>query len=378
MKKVLLVNLDHGKQSFHVNFVPLGLLKLSTYYKNKNYEIYYTSCRRKTTIKPDIICFSPVFLFNLKKDLQFILSIRNKFPEAFIRIGGISASLKPEIFKKIEGNIEVITGLQDYLDDLAPDFNIARTTDCYGFTSRGCKNNCKWCVVPKIEGKIRIANNWELSLDSNKRLFMALDNNLLACGPDHVDNVLKKVKEKNLKIDVNQAMDCVLFAKNEDYARIFKKYNNFYKIRFAWDSKRQDKYIDKTIELLNKHKISGTRNWYCLYGFKDEPEIYYNRIKHLMIRKQSIKPMRYRDIDSGHYKIGWGGFYDKFTEWCNSFSVRGVMGGTSNLKNLGNNFKEFCDIIDLLNVMKQTKVHKQGTTLIDSDFEKILKAIRKK
>lgn len=53
----------------------------------------------------------------------------------------------------------------------------------YVITSRGCPNNCWFCSVPKREGRLRelpIRDGWNV-----------LDDNLLACSPNHILAVLK-------------------------------------------------------------------------------------------------------------------------------------------------------------------------------------------
>lgn len=52
----------------------------------------------------------------------------------------------------------------------------------YTITSRGCPNRCWFCAVPKREGgqlrELPIADGWNV-----------LDDNLLACSPEHIDGV---------------------------------------------------------------------------------------------------------------------------------------------------------------------------------------------
>ena len=48
--------------------------------------------------------------------------------------------------------------LPDEIDLLQPDYSIYPQIDkktAYGFLTRGCPNRCKWCVVPKKEGKVK-------------------------------------------------------------------------------------------------------------------------------------------------------------------------------------------------------------------------------
>lgn len=56
------------------------------------------------------------------------------------------------------------------------------------FTSRGCNNNCPWCLVPAREGRIRvlpIRDGW-----------IVQDNNLLQCPHWHISQVLEMLKRQ--------------------------------------------------------------------------------------------------------------------------------------------------------------------------------------
>ena len=59
----------------------------------------------------------------------------------------------------------------------------------YVVTSRGCPNNCWFCVVPKREGRIRelpITNGWNV-----------LDSNLIACSEPHLEAVCDMLKKQD-------------------------------------------------------------------------------------------------------------------------------------------------------------------------------------
>ena len=57
------------------------------------------------------------------------------------------------------------------------------------FTSRGCNNNCGFCGVPKIEGKIR-----ELPVVEGN---IIQDNNFLQCSRAHKDKVFEMLKSQS-------------------------------------------------------------------------------------------------------------------------------------------------------------------------------------
>ena len=54
------------------------------------------------------------------------------------------------------------------------------------FTSRGCPNKCRFCLVPALEGKIQV-----LPIRSGN---IVQDNNLLACPQGHLNQVFKMLK----------------------------------------------------------------------------------------------------------------------------------------------------------------------------------------
>jgi hypothetical protein len=71
--KILLINLSHGIKSKRLQLFALALLKLSTFYKKNNHTTYAISSGQNIkNITPDVICVSPVFLFNIKLDIRYI------------------------------------------------------------------------------------------------------------------------------------------------------------------------------------------------------------------------------------------------------------------------------------------------------------------
>jgi len=60
------------------------------------------------------------------------------------------------------------------------------------FTSRGCNNNCPWCLVPKREGKLK-----ELPITPGN---IIQDNNFLQCSREHKGKVFEMLKtQKSIK-----------------------------------------------------------------------------------------------------------------------------------------------------------------------------------
>ena len=334
---VLLVNLDHGSKtrSTHVP-VALGLLKLGAYYRQEKHTVKMASCQYlNKTFTPDIICFSPLFFFNLKADLGFILSYRKMFPKALIRIGGMTVTFKRDVYTKHLGtkNVELVEGLQPEFDGVLPAYDLLGMTVSYGFTSRGCTRKCEWCVVPKTEGKMQKVGHWKNSIHPDHKLYLAMDNNFLACGYDWVEDVITEFVNRKMKVDFNQGLDCRIFASDGRFVELFHRHKEvFYALRFSWDSKAQDKYVVKTLEMLKKTKVKGSSNtlWYMLYGAHDNPEEIWNRIRVLTSYGNRIKPMCFRNLETGGYESGW---VEKFRQY-----IYGVSGSTNYISE--NNFRD--------------------------------------
>ena len=306
---ILLVKLDHGTPSKSKNGPDsLGLLKLSAYFKSKNLETRLVSCRKKLFLKeePEAVCYSPLFGFRLKKDLQYISAFQKRFPRSKLMIGGVQASLRPETFKRYFPKAEIAVGLQDW-DTISPDYAIAGKEFSYGFTSRGCVRRCEWCIVPKTEGKIRTIDGWKSTLGEGHTFFSCMDNNILASGAPWFESVMSELEARKIKVDFNQALDCRIFVK-EGFAEIFKRYLHvFQKLRFAWDASSVDKYALKTLELFERHglKTSGQDTFLMLYGNGEDPGEIWRRLKLLTSYDQKIKPIRFLDLKTGEGAGGW-------------------------------------------------------------------------
>ncbi len=69
----------------------------------------------------------------------------------------------------------------------------------YVITSRGCPNNCWFCSVPKREGGIRwlpVTDGWNV-----------LDDNLLACTPEHILLVFEMLKRQTHSIEFTGGLE---------------------------------------------------------------------------------------------------------------------------------------------------------------------------
>ena len=122
----------------------LALMKLSHYFKGQGHEVYFEQSVTRSIFEPnyDLVFGSAIFSTSEKKLKLF----KSHFPSA--KVGGTGSGEK--------WTVEDFTG--EYPDQydysIYPDFRHS-----IGFSQRGCRLRCKFCVVPEKEGKNRSVNS---------------------------------------------------------------------------------------------------------------------------------------------------------------------------------------------------------------------------
>jgi len=152
------------------------------------------------------------------------------------------------------------------IDEMFPDYSIYPDCDyAIGYITRGCPNNCRWCVVPRKEGKIHTYRDWHdlVRPDSDKLVLM--DNNILAC--DYGINQLKSLIDSGYKIDLNQGMDARLVT--DETAQMLSRLKWIRYLRFSCDTTAQIEHILKTAEMLGKYGIKPYRLFIYLLVTED-------------------------------------------------------------------------------------------------------------
>lgn len=151
--------------------------------------------------------------------------------------------------------------LPDEVDSAFPDYSIYPKVDyAVGFITRGCINNCDFCVVPKKEGKIRPYRSVKDLIRSDSNKLVLMDNNILAS--DFGIRELEKIAGSGIEVDLNQGMDIMLLTPEiiDLLSRI--KWINY--IRFSCDKMYQVDYFAKWMPLLRKKKMHNKLFIYLL------------------------------------------------------------------------------------------------------------------
>lgn len=218
---------------------------------------------------------------------------------------------------------DIRSQLPDEIDRLQPDYSIYPNVDkrtAFGFLTRGCPNKCRWCVVPRKEGRIRpYMDIDEIAIEGRTNIVL-MDNNILAAG-DYAVEQLEKIIKRNYRIDFNQALDARLV--DDKFAQLLAQCRWIdRRIRFGCDTPKQVEECERAISLINAH---GYRGEYFLYTMLNEDfSECYERILHWwernhqcrMEHKPNIYPYAqpYRDPDNpshrpppmaeGHGRVG--------------------------------------------------------------------------
>lgn len=250
----------------------------------------------------DIIYITSLFTYNSQEVIQTIKYYKKKFPNSKIKVGGIFASLLPDLIKN-ETGVEPHVGLlnkKQKIENCPPDYSLFPALDySISFTTRGCENDCPFCAVKKHEPKFYIKENWIKDINPFFRKIIFWDNNWF-CSPNINKDIssLKDLAEKGItQIDFNQGLDCRLF--NEDMAKSIR-HLPINPIRFAFDNHSEDGSIQKAINLAKKYGFNDIRV-YVLYNFNaknDTPEYFYYRVNEINKLGAHSYPMRYRPLDA--------------------------------------------------------------------------------
>lgn len=151
--------------------------------------------------------------------------------------------------------------LPDEIEHMYPDYSLYpkhTAGKAYGFLTRGCPNNCPFCIVCAKEGRksCKVANldQWW----NGQKHIVLQDPNLLACR-DHMD-LLGQLADSKAWVDMNQGLDARMLTDANIEALCKLKMKN---IHFAWDLMDRSEAILKG---LNLWKSAGKKASHGAWG----------------------------------------------------------------------------------------------------------------
>lgn len=259
----------------------LALMKLSANLKARGEEVTLTRDTTHGLFEPEYshVYASAIFQFSRDK----IERLRTTYPQALI--GGTGTTSQAQI--------EQITGEFDGLDySLYPTYEPS-----LGFTQRGCRLSCKFCVVPTKEGKNRtvatIADIWRG--EGHPKHLHLLDNDFFGQPEEQWRARVREIIDGDFKVCLNQGINVRLLNQEgaEALAAMKVRDNEFKERRIytAWDNLKDEEIFFRGVDLLTAAGIRPAQIMpYMLVGY-DKKETW-DRIWHRFNRmvERGVEP----------------------------------------------------------------------------------------
>lgn len=211
--------------------------------------------------------------------------------------------------------IDFYNVLPKEIENAAPSYSLY--PDCnyhLGFSMKGCRFNCKFCCVPKKEGRPYVYNSIDeiLTNPKGKNRLMLLDNDFF--GGENWKANLERIIELDLRICFVQGLNIRIITDEQAELLAKCKYRNSkFKAKyltFAWDKFNDGKIVLAGIERCVRAGIPATHmQFFVLIGFDSTPEQDLERVT--VLKNLGCMPfvMPY-DKNNDYQK--------KFARWVNS------------------------------------------------------------
>lgn len=291
----------------------LALMKLGAWHRSQGDEVFYTRHVDRQPGEPETDAQYGSTLFDFSADR--VARFKSNFPTALLGGTGVD---RDGAF-----TVENITGEDfDELDYSGyPDFQ-----ESIGYTQRGCRLKCKFCVVPKKEGKPRsvgtIADIWR-GAPHPKKLHL-LDNDFFG-EPSWRDRITE-IRDGKFRVCLSQGINVRLINDEAAAALATIQYRDTgFKRRLlytAWDNIGDEKVFFRGVDTLERAGIPPKNLMaYMLVGF--DPAETWERIWHrfdqMVARGISPYPMVYNRARKDllcfqRWVIAGGGIY-RWVSW---------------------------------------------------------------
>ena len=240
------------------NFPNLALMKISAWHKEQgdNVEFVDIQCPIKHY---DKVYISKIFGEEYSKMADYFPNTNE------IVFGGTGFAITIENGKEVYHK-DRDPNLPDEIEHVYPDYSLypeLTKGKAYGFLTRGCCNNCDFCIVSKKEGMCskKVADLSEFW--RGQKEIVLLDANLLACK-DKME-LLRQLADSGAWVDFTQGLDARFFT--VEVAQVL----NFIKkkvVHFAFDFMKNEKAIVRGLNIYRDYcKQNNKDSVYILTNF---------------------------------------------------------------------------------------------------------------
>lgn len=274
----------------------LALMQIASWHKSRGDAVSYTRDTTHGLFEPDYdrVYASAIFSFSAVK----IARLRATYPDAII--GGTGSGST--------ATVADVTG-EDWIGldySLYPAY-----TASLGFTQRGCRLSCKFCVVPGKEGKNRsvstIADIWRG--DGHPKKLHLLDNDFF--GQEHWRERIAEIRDGGFKVCLNQGINVRHMTPEaaEALASVEYRDDSFSERRVytAWDNLKDEELFFRGIDMLDAAGIAPRKVMaYMLVGYdkRETWERLWHRFNRMVERGVEPYPMVFdcRSTDAERYR----------------------------------------------------------------------------
>ena len=229
------------------NFPSLALMKISSYHKAKRDHVEWCI----PLVHYDIVYVSKVF-GDEYSSMDFTAIQADK-----VIFGGTGFAISivdgKEVFEPAKDQ-----NLPDEIEHCFPDYSLYPdlTKDtAYGFLTRGCPNDCGFCLVSKKEGRVshKVADLSEWW--NGQKNIVLLDANILACR-DHME-LLEQLAQSKATVNFCQGLDARFLT--EENLAVLRRIK-IKALHFAFDFMKNEKQIIKGLNLAKERLKIDNRN----------------------------------------------------------------------------------------------------------------------
>ena len=237
------------------NFPNLALMKISAWHKARGDNVEFVFPLKYY----DKIYVSKVFGEEYSQISDFCLQADE------IEFGGTGFAITVENGKEVYHKDRDIN-LPYEIEHIYPDYSLYPdlTKDkAYGFLTRGCSNNCAFCIVSKKEGLCsqKVADLTEFWREQKE--IILLDANILACK-DNIE-LLEQLADSKAWVDFTQGLDARFMT-----AKIAQALSQIKKrvVHFAFDFMKNEKAIVRGLNIYSEYnEVSSQDSVYILTNF---------------------------------------------------------------------------------------------------------------
>lgn len=259
------------------NFPNLPLMKISAYHKSKGDTVEFIN-----------------FLEHYDK-----VYVSKVFGDEYSQMDMTCINADEVVYGGTGFAIDIVDGKEVYqkekdktlpteIEHMYPDYSLypeLTKNKAYGFLTRGCCNNCEFCIVSKKEGicsvKVADLSEWW----NGQKEIILLDPNILACKKRK--ELLQQLIDSKAKVDFTQGLDARFVT--PEIAEMLKQIKTK-TYHLAFDFMRNEKQIIKGLKTFVDVVKPNPRNAivYILTNFNTTFEEDYYRIK--MVEKVGLTP----------------------------------------------------------------------------------------